>query len=517
MWKYSFISLLIVVHLSANAQENIYEEVLLQTSGDRFVSGDRILFHALVRSKATGKLSNLSSILYVELLDDAQKPILQSKVKIENGQGAGDFFITSLIESGSYQLVAYTGWMKNFGDYYHVPISIYNPFEEYTSTPLEDAKMNFHPESCSLVAGVKNKVVVRYTNHLLEGIDFKAKIVDDVGNTLADIASKKGMATFYLTPDAETQYRMVYEEAFGDFKFINLPMACKDCIGISVVDVSGSFVLKVSRQQAASIENKGILKIRDRYKVYLQESLGLDKSIIIEKKNIPSGLYSVEYFDTKGKMQANRLFYNGQIASPSLEKIRSKQRTMVELPWQHSDNIVSSIVVKPKESIISSPALNKLNSQLISLPLRSDLVDQANIDDWLILSKVGWPEWLLIDTVATMPEYRNDLLEGVIRAENGANISNQIVVFSIPGKAYEMSLATTDPQGKFLLNIEEVSGDKEGYIRVLDFEGTEYQVEMNSEFYSEYPNFENWPLRYDSLTVVQIQQESIGLQIENAY
>ena len=63
MWKYSFISLLIVVHLSANAQENIYEEVLLQTSGDRFVSGDRILFHALVRSKATGKLSNLSSII----------------------------------------------------------------------------------------------------------------------------------------------------------------------------------------------------------------------------------------------------------------------------------------------------------------------------------------------------------------------------------------------------------------------------------------------------------------------
>ena len=74
--------------------------------------------------------------------------------------------------------------MKNFGDYYRIPITIYNPFEEYMVTPAGAPKMEFYPESGNLVAGFKNKVLLRYANEQGVGIDLKGRIVDPEGNTL---------------------------------------------------------------------------------------------------------------------------------------------------------------------------------------------------------------------------------------------------------------------------------------------------------------------------------------------
>ena len=135
----------------------------------------------------------------------------------------------------------------------------------------------------------------------------------------------------------------------------------------------------------------------------------------------------------------------------------------------------------------------------------------------MILSKVSWLEWGLIDQVAMMPEHRNDLLEGIITSRE-EDIFGKIVVFSIPGKTSDINLAQTDVNGKFLLNIEQdMVGDNSGYINVLDYDGGEYEIIMNSEFYTEYPNFENWPLRYDSLTVAQVIKSSVEVQIENSF
>ena len=161
--------------------------------------------------------------------------------------------------------------------------------------------------------------------------------------------------------------------------------------------------------------------------------------------------------------------------------------------------------------------ISQINSQLVTRPLRSDFVSQKNLDDWMIFSEVSWPEWEPIDEVAMMPEHRNDLLEGIITSRE-EDVFGKIVGFSIPGKSSDINLTQTDAEGKFLFNIEQdITGDNNGYINVLDFDGGEYEIIMNYEFYTEYPNFENWPIRYDSLTVAQVIKSSIGLQIENSF
>ena len=517
MKRLRFLNLCIFIffHFAGNGQENIHEEVFLQISSDRFVSGERILFHALVRSKSSGKLSELSSILYIELLDNEQKPVFQTKIKLEKGQGTGDYFISSLIESGNYQLIGYTRWMKNFGDYYRIPITIYNPFEEYVVTSPSELKIEIYPESGNLVAGFKNKVLLRYANEQGVGIDFKGKIVDSEGTTLTSIESIDGMAKFYFSPLANMQYRMIYEDSSRNFNFIDLPMACQACASISLTEFSKGVVLKVNDN--ATHEKKGILKIRDRYKIYFEDYVEVGQSFNMDKKSMPEGLLRVEYFDAQGEMTAHRLFYNGAIAVTKNEVIKTKSRNFVELADLNQSITSVSIVVRSCELASRSAVISQINSQLVTRPLRSDFVSQTNLDDWMILSKVSWLEWGLIDQVAMMPEHRNDLLEGIITSRE-EDIFGKIVVFSIPGKTSDINLAQTDVNGKFLLNIEQdMVGDNSGYINVLDYDGGEYEIIMNSEFYTEYPNFENWPLRYDSLTVAQVIKSSVEVQIENSF
>jgi hypothetical protein len=292
-------------------------------------------------------------------------------------------------------------------------------------------------------------------------------------------------------------------------------MACQACASISLTEFSQRFVLKVNDN--VKYEKRGMLKIRDRHKIYFEDYAEAGQSLNMDKKSMPEGLIRVEYFDDQGQMKAHRLFYNGAIAVVKDEIIKAKSRNFVELTNLNQSITSGSIVVRPRQSVSRLAVISQINSQLVTRPLRSDFVSQKNLDDWMIFSEVSWPEWEPIDEVAMMPEHRNDLLEGIITSRE-EDVFGKIVGFSIPGKSSDINLTQTDAEGKFLFNIEQdITGDNNGYINVLDFDGGEYEIIMNYEFYTEYPNFENWPIRYDSLTVAQVIKSSIGLQIENSF
>ncbi|MEM6644568.1 MAG: hypothetical protein AAF616_16435, partial [Bacteroidota bacterium] len=146
-------------------KKNTIEEVFLHLNASEFVVGETVFYSAFVRSEATGKLSDLSKILYFEILDDSNTPIHQAKIGMKGGRGNGDFFLSSELKTGTYQVIAYTRWMKNFKQYFRQPIVVYNPFNVI---PEEPSKVNkkealFFPEGGSLVGGFTNKVAYELT------------------------------------------------------------------------------------------------------------------------------------------------------------------------------------------------------------------------------------------------------------------------------------------------------------------------------------------------------------------
>lgn len=105
------------------------EKIALHTNTDFLLTGETLLFKVYCQFINLEK-STLSKIAYVELVNGEGKAVLQAKVGLIEGEGAGDFFLSSKLGSDHYTLIAYTQWMKNFGigGFFRKEITIINPF-----------------------------------------------------------------------------------------------------------------------------------------------------------------------------------------------------------------------------------------------------------------------------------------------------------------------------------------------------------------------------------------------------
>jgi hypothetical protein len=105
------------------------EKLLLTTTKQWYYPGERVWFVVNTFDACRNRLAQLSGIAYVELVDADAQPVYRSKVIVENAEAKGSIFIGDNITSGTYTLVAYTNWMKNFGPEIFVrkPIQIVNP------------------------------------------------------------------------------------------------------------------------------------------------------------------------------------------------------------------------------------------------------------------------------------------------------------------------------------------------------------------------------------------------------
>lgn len=131
-----FINILLVAQNTENIVTSV-ETVILNTDRDLYISGENIHFSAFCLTNTKFREKNLSKIMYVELYDKLGKIIVQQKLKIVNGNSASLINIPVNIESGEYNLIAYTQYMKNYinNETNQVPLIIINP-EKYGKIKL---------------------------------------------------------------------------------------------------------------------------------------------------------------------------------------------------------------------------------------------------------------------------------------------------------------------------------------------------------------------------------------------
>ncbi|MDP3466840.1 MAG: TonB-dependent receptor plug domain-containing protein [Daejeonella sp.] len=94
------------------------EKVHLHLDKPYYAIGDNIWFKAYVVNAEKNELSNLSKILYVELINDKDSIKKSLKIPLEMGLTWGDFTLSDSLREGNYRIRAYTTWMRNFGEEY---------------------------------------------------------------------------------------------------------------------------------------------------------------------------------------------------------------------------------------------------------------------------------------------------------------------------------------------------------------------------------------------------------------
>lgn len=113
----------IQTHFERIQKEYPSEKSYLHLDKRTYTLGDDVWFSAYLVAGSNQIPSPLSTTLYVDIFDGEGLLLEQSKVKIENGKGAGDFKIPRFGKTGTYQIKAYTAWMRNFGEDYFLTSS----------------------------------------------------------------------------------------------------------------------------------------------------------------------------------------------------------------------------------------------------------------------------------------------------------------------------------------------------------------------------------------------------------
>jgi hypothetical protein len=104
------------------------EKVSLFSDRNLYVAGEKIFFSAFIHNKDRIDNSEVSHVLYCEIVTSDGSKISAGKYMIENSFAYGNLLIPSDITTGTYYLRAYTKFMRNEGPggYYYSRIKIVN-------------------------------------------------------------------------------------------------------------------------------------------------------------------------------------------------------------------------------------------------------------------------------------------------------------------------------------------------------------------------------------------------------
>jgi hypothetical protein len=165
------------------------ERTYLQFDRPYYAAGDTIYFKAYVTQGGRHKLSGLSEVLHVDLINTKNKIDQSIILRRDSGVCWGDFALPDSLPAGNYRIRAYTRLMLNLGDldFFDQPISIgslikRNVPDTGTKQPRygirNKADVQFFPEGGTLVEGVQTKMAFKAIGANGLAIDVKGVILD---------------------------------------------------------------------------------------------------------------------------------------------------------------------------------------------------------------------------------------------------------------------------------------------------------------------------------------------------
>ncbi|MCV9385044.1 hypothetical protein [Reichenbachiella ulvae] len=503
------------------AQQNIKEEIYLHLSSTDLIVGENLNFSSFTYSQLTGRVSGLSSLIYIELVDAKGNSVFQGKFPQKEGRSSGDIFLNTDLETGNYRVVAYTRWMKNFDQRYEKVISIVNPYKTYANAENEEESeydLKYYFEGGSFAAGLENQLVLTLLDQWGKPAKLKARLLKKGGEKIADlIFNDKGIATVSFMTDQQSNYQVALELP-SSFKFIDLPAPCKNCTKLSLVDRGENLLLKVESNNVNS-DKIGVLEIWSPAEMVQRFNSTMQSQHILTKKELPEGkLIARLYIDNM--ISNERVFWNGRLNNlkqikPLVYGVDSYVQKKVDVP---SEGVYSVSVKK----IYGYESINQLevialfpNSMNQERAIYKEELNDQLLDQMMIMS--NWEfDSELVDSVKFMPEYKSGIVQGKVTSNKG-DFEDVNVALSFQGSQMELDAYKVDKKGQFILKYDPLFANEKGVVKVLNDEDQEYQVEIFDEYYKNYKPMTGPSLSIDSVRLAKITQRAIANQIQNAY
>jgi hypothetical protein len=135
----------------------VAERVILFTDRSLYVAGENICFSATVIHQNPFAETDLSKVLYIEIINPGNYQVLAEKFKVTNAICTGYINLPDNLSTGIYYLKAYTWFMRNYGpeSYSYNQIRIINP--SVSDTPAGNQTFNITDAHDLTFAGFSDK------------------------------------------------------------------------------------------------------------------------------------------------------------------------------------------------------------------------------------------------------------------------------------------------------------------------------------------------------------------------
>ena len=330
----------IISNLKKLLTTRIEEKPYLQFDKPYYAAGDTIYFKAYVTAGDKHKLSTISGVLHVDLINTQSKIDQSVELHLDSGIAHGDFALPDSLPAGNYSIRAYTQWMRNFGDGSFfaqiTPIGSIKPakvFESATKQPLGSSKpdIQFLPESGTFVAGIPNKVAFKAIGFDGSGLDANGIIVDEEDRTVASFSSAHlGMGEFTFIPELGKDYTAKITYADGRKDQAALPKAQAAGIVLSIDnDAIPTATVTIKANATWYNENKG----KEYAMLIFSGGLittfkcKLDSPVIkfdLLKRKLRTGIATVTLFSQDNEPICERLFFIQNYDNLSLGMVTDK-------------------------------------------------------------------------------------------------------------------------------------------------------------------------------------------------
>ena len=333
------------------------EKVYVHMDNTSYFQGDTIWFSAYTRQTNTERPSEVSGVLYVELLNNDGYLVERKLIEMKGGRGNGFFALNKQVQySGFYELRAYTRWQLNWGmhehehprffgfmfrdkeaerEYFRDYDKLYSrvfPVYDKPQTPDDDTRdmtlrvlrrefrndpdkrklqLSLFPEGGNLVAGMENRVA--FEASMTDGEQVEGFLT--IGNEKVKTVSR-GRGVFTIVPERGLEWEVTFEAANGEKVSAKLPKPEKEGVGIKVVQDGDSTIIKTS---LAGL-NADSLALTIMHEGKVEKFYALSDGLQVKTGGLQAGIHQATVFNTQGRVFADRLFFvtKPELSEPTL-------------------------------------------------------------------------------------------------------------------------------------------------------------------------------------------------------
>ena len=533
-------------------QTTLQEKIFVHTDKTTYLPGEVIWFKIFCVDGNDHKPLNMSKVVYVEILDNNQNPIIQTKVALKYGIGDGSIYVPVTVNNGNYKLRAYTGWMKNFSpDYYFEKmITLINPLkspEAIAKTTIGNYDVQFFPEGGNLVSGIESKVAFKAVGQNGKGITVKGAVIDQRNDTVARFSSlKMGMGSFSFTPAAGNTYKAVVKAGNNAAVTKTLPEVKTQGYVMKVAD-NGQGQLTVTVNSNAGDGNV-YLFAHTRQVIKAAQTAALSNGTVrftINKNDLGDGISHLTIFNSSKQPVCERLYFKRPqqqlFIDAAADQAQYDQRKKVNISVNAKDkagkalNAEMSMAIYRVDSLQNVDHTNIFDYLWLSSELKGGVENpdyyfanaSAETDeaiDNLMLTQ-GWRrfEWNKVlenksAEFAYLPEYFGHTITGkIVNTATGAPAKGIVTYLGVPGKRVQLFTSVSDSLGHLNFFTKDLYGPGEIVVQTNQLLDSTYRIEIATPFSDQvsktaYPKF-----TYSAGMLPALQTHSLGIQVLNIY